>query len=272
MQDLPGLPTLHSRVESWECDFNDHWNARFYFRSFQLASEVIAAGGMAFPSRKGSRHVRFHAELRMTDPVEVRSGLLPHGDYAGNLAHLIYSDDRLAATSLELDGPVSDLPDLPPAIAKMVLPRGVEGGAVAPVALSGGFGKLAQLGPVRPAETDGDGRLLEEEVIRRVGIMNNLCMTDLGLTREYSAQNGLSRMAVEARITRHRDPKVGDCLRGTSRLTGIAEKSVGLRHDIFDANGHCLVSYDQRLILVNLATRRAVPVPEILRRHMPVSG
>jgi hypothetical protein len=25
-----GVPTLHTRVESWECDFNGHWNTRHY--------------------------------------------------------------------------------------------------------------------------------------------------------------------------------------------------------------------------------------------------
>lgn len=41
--DEIGTATLHTRVESWECDHNKHWNARYYARSFQMAAETVAA-------------------------------------------------------------------------------------------------------------------------------------------------------------------------------------------------------------------------------------
>lgn len=41
-----GRPSHHTRVERWECDWNDHWNARFYVRSFQATVETVA--GKAF--------------------------------------------------------------------------------------------------------------------------------------------------------------------------------------------------------------------------------
>jgi acyl-CoA thioesterase FadM len=40
---IAGRATFHTRVESWECDFNGHWNTRYYGRAFQAAAEVAAA-------------------------------------------------------------------------------------------------------------------------------------------------------------------------------------------------------------------------------------
>lgn len=53
--DEGSVATLHSRIESWECDYNGHWNARFYGRSLQLAAEGIATAS------RGAKPGRDHA-------------------------------------------------------------------------------------------------------------------------------------------------------------------------------------------------------------------
>jgi hypothetical protein len=47
-----GRATLHSRVERWECDFNDHWNVRFYVRSL-----VTPKLGVSPKSHRGEKVV-----------------------------------------------------------------------------------------------------------------------------------------------------------------------------------------------------------------------
>ena len=98
MNDITGLPTYHTRVERRECDYNDHWNMRFYGRSFQAASETIAAqGGLSNPGAATvrSRHMRFHGELRVSAPVEIRSAVLDRSD--GAVVHHMWSAGKLAA-------------------------------------------------------------------------------------------------------------------------------------------------------------------------------
>lgn len=36
-----GRPTYYARAENWECDYDIHWNIRFYGRSFQCVSETV---------------------------------------------------------------------------------------------------------------------------------------------------------------------------------------------------------------------------------------
>ena len=112
-----GVPTLHTRVESWECDFNGHWNTRYYARSIEAATAVAAAlAGHAATdgSRRLTRHMRFHSELRSGDAVEVRSFRTTDETGAAAIAHAVIEGGRIAATALDTG---ADYGDRLPALA-----------------------------------------------------------------------------------------------------------------------------------------------------------
>src|SRR5690349_20111893 len=100
-----GIATHHTRVESWECDFNHHWNAGYYWRSFQLAAErVVTLDGSENPGAMAitTRNVRFHRELFVGAAVEVRSATIGTGDHKGAVVHLLFSKGAIAAIALDV--------------------------------------------------------------------------------------------------------------------------------------------------------------------------
>jgi hypothetical protein len=109
-----GTATYHTRVERWECDYNDHWNVQFYGRSFQMAAEAIAVratGANPGADATRTRHLRFHGELTVSAPIEVRSARLADADHLEEATvHLLFSAGRIAATALDLPGGALHLP------------------------------------------------------------------------------------------------------------------------------------------------------------------
>lgn len=257
-----GTPTLHARVENWECDFNGHWNARFYGRSFQLAAEMIAhpGGSKTAPTRV----IRFHGELFPGAAVEVRSAQLTDGRHPGAIVHALFSGERLSATALDLGGaPVAGLPLISEAAAKLALPRSLD---AATAGWTEGCGtSLCPTGPTRPAEMDHRGNLLFEEIIRRVAFAIHNHVGALGLNETYLKETGISRMAVESRVTRIGNVPVGTPLRVRTRITRRAVKSFVVAHLLESHSGAPLAFAQHSLLTVNLNTRRAVELPAFLR-------
>jgi len=146
-----GLPTHHTRVERWECDYNNHWNTRFYLRSFQQAREAaLQLTTSESPATTAAvRHIRFHRELFASAPVEVRSSVLDGGAFDGAIVHLLSSSGRLAATALDMPGDVArGFPRVTPEEVAPALPRGLEGTAHEAVAGALGDEATVVLGPV----------------------------------------------------------------------------------------------------------------------------
>ncbi len=195
-----GLPTLTSRVESWECDFNDHWNARFYGRSFQLAAERVAtlAGGpnpgMALLA---ARSIRFHRELFVGTAVDVRSARIADGPWAGAVLHLLSGGGRLSATALDRPGVGGDrLPAVASAAVSLAVPR-----ALATPPPDGEDAEVVETGPVRPAEFDHTGAIVHEELVRRSAVGLHRPLDRLGFTPGFTRETGIGRMAVEGRVS-----------------------------------------------------------------------
>lgn len=263
-----GRVALHTRVERWECDFNDHWNLRYYVRAIQLAAEALAApvGGVSPGAAVASvRHLRFHAELRANNSVEVRSAVIADGPYAGALVHLVCSDGRLAATALDLaprrsvDLPEAAMGDLAPA-----LPHSVPAGSIFREVELGSQRADVQLGPIRPAECDHTGALLWEETMRRVATISHQQAAQLGFTPKYTRETGITRMTVEMRIERGESLPVGTPLTGAYKLVLASGKSFQCECRISTVDGAQVAAVRQSLLAVDLNTRRAVAVPEFV--------
>lgn len=259
-----GLPTLASRVESWECDFNDHWNARFYARSFQLAAERVATlGGQDNPGLGllASRTIRFHRELFVGTSVEVRSVRLAEGEWAGAVVHLLCGGGRLSATALDLPGAGGEsLPGVAGEAVQLALPRGL----IAPWT-EGPESEVAETGPVRPLELDHTGALLYEEIVRRAAFGLHALLDRLGFTPEFTVETGIGRMAVESRVEPHGRCAPGSNIRVTSRIVGIAGKSVTTRHGLETDAGERLAFVEHSIVAVDLKRRRVVQLPDFFR-------
>ncbi|ALJ21131.1 thioesterase family protein [Microbacterium sp. No. 7] len=254
-----GVSTHHSRVESWECDFNGHWNTRFYVRAFQCASELVAAGE-GVPQRQW--HLRFHGELRSGAAVEVRSARVAGGEHDGEIVHLLLTEGRLSATALERgsDGRGVRLPSADADVVAPAFPRSL----VAPPPLPwtrAAADLVAHVGTVRPAHTDHTGALLFEEVIRAIAHAVHHQVVSWGYTVEFSERTGVGRMLAEMRLTWLGPCRAGDALRVASRLTDVAEKSFQTAHCVQRADGTPVVLAEQRVLAVDLHARRATSVP-----------
>ncbi|MDR5654861.1 thioesterase family protein [Ruixingdingia sedimenti] len=268
--DTFGTATLHTRVESWECDFNNHWNARYYTRSFQLAAERVATMGAGANPGMGaitSRLVRYHRELFVSAAAEVRSARIGGGGYAGAIVHLMHSEGRLAATALDLPGTGAEyLPEVTPEEARPALPRGLLRHAAVGWDPEAPDAHTAETGPLRMAEVDHTGRLLQEDITRRSGIALHDLLSRLGYTVEFSARTGVGRMAVEHRATPAGLCPIGTPLRVRSRIASVEHKSFSARHWIETPAGEVVAVVENSLLAVDLKARRAVEVPAFLHR------
>lgn len=268
-----GYPTYHTRVERWECDYNDHWNVRFYGRSFQAASETIAAhGGLDNPGADTvkTRQMRFHGELRVSAPVEVRSAILTDaGTLTGAVVHHMWSGDKLAATALDLPPKsAAHLPSVTPADVPLALPRGIDG-PLAPMSPPEGADVTEiELGPVRSEDLDHRGHLRFDHILKHSSNIQHTQLNKLGLTPEFADRHRINRMGVEFRVTRGISPKDGDCLRGRTWITRIRDKAIWATTTLTTAQDEIAAVIEMCVVTVDLDTRKAVPVPDFMYRAL----
>ena len=264
-----GRQSYCTRVERWECDYNDHWNVRFYGRSFQAAAEAVAyhaSGQNPGTEVAASRLMRFHSELRVSAPVEVRtSQLIAPGPLNGATVHALWSGDTLAATALDLPGKAADLPDLSVTEAAMALPKGIVDAPPAFPAMGADVTEVA-LGPVRPEELDHTGHLRFDTILRHSSNIQHIQLNKLGLTPEFAAQHRINRMGVEFRVTPMARPEVTAPLMGRTWVWKIAGKAFWAVTQILatGTDKRMIAQIEMCVVTVNLDTRKAVAVPEFM--------
>ncbi|CUH81326.1 thioesterase family protein [Tropicibacter naphthalenivorans] len=260
-----GVPTFHTRVEAWECDHNDHWNARHYMRVFRLASFVACDMAGASPGMPYCQLTRFHRELVQTAPVEIRSGVLADGPLAGALVHLLCSEGRLAATALETPGRLAHaLPQVTSEQVKLALPRGLKATPHPKDAPDTAGFKVIEHGFVQPFEVDHTGALCPDRLMGRVAAATNERLAEMGFTPAYVAKTQISRMGVESRVTMLDAIGVGTRLRSTARIIRAEGKNLVVRHCFTDGTGAVRAASDQSLVTVDMRTRRACALPDIV--------
>jgi len=269
--------TFRSFVNTWECDENAHMNVQFYFRAFQQASEVFALmAGRPNPGAASAivRHVRYHRELRAAHGYHVRSALLGEGAAAGGVVHLLCDSENgsLAATALDQPGYRTGFPvPVGEAAARPALPRGLPWGPTLPADTAGllarGLARIVHRSVLRVAETGFDGDMLSEAAISRFtdGVPHS--WADLGLSSAWLAANGFGRVAVEMKLTRLEKAEAGRPLRLVTWIPLVEEKTFVIRHQIEDlVTGRVVAAGEVRSLVMDLSTRRAVPVPDFVRQ------
>lgn len=269
MDDISdGTETLQTRVESWECDFNGHWNARFYGRSFQQASETIAyrATGTNPGGRTVSgRLIRYHKELMNGDPVRVRSARVSEGPYQDAIVHALTSGTHLAATAIDLTGSGANLlPAANETVLRFALPRGLD------PAEHTGRGRLSDaraaiLDLVQFTDLDHLGYITFDNIIRRSGVAIHVLLDDLGFTRAFTAKTGISRMAVEQFVTIGTPCPAGTPLYIHTAPLSLGRRSFSLSQSLQTSAGIEIARIDTSLVSVDLNLRAAVSIPGFIK-------
>lgn len=262
-----GVAMHHTRVENWECDYNQHWNARFYTRAFQTASErSFVHDSRDNPGSLGIavRHLRFHRELFAAAAVEVRSMRIADGRLKGWTLHILSGEGAMSATAVEkAPEPLAALPEVPAALVADILPRcsGSPDVLWDPTARDA---LITEGGVVRSAHLDHRGGLLAEELVQRTGAANHHHLDRLGLTPAFTAQTSISRMAVEQIIVPVGTCPPGAFLRVRSRIGRASEKSFCAYQWLETLDGDPIARAYRLILTVDLKRRRAVPLPDFL--------
>ena len=264
-----GEPTLQTRVESWECGFNGHWNARFDGRGFQHAAEVIAcrAGGLnpgGLAVKAGN--IRFHSAAVSGDPVQVRTAAISSGTYRGAVMHLLFCSGRLASTVLDLLGlGAAKLPKTNPDYVSMaptrILSRATQ---IRPWSRDAVAATLVETGPVRPLHLRHAGHPLFEEIIGRSATAVHDLMDRPGFTLDFMKRENITRMAVETRVCDIGAWTIGTTLRVRSQLTAISAKTYRTAHDIVTPEDELVDRVEYNFLGVDTKARRATAVPKFL--------
>lgn len=274
-QDELQVPvTFRGVVQHWECDRNDHWSARFYVRSFQMASETLAmryGGNNPGAATANVRHCRFHRELFAGATMMVSSARVAGGPHDGAIVHLMTSDGRPCATALDQPGyDASAIPEISENEIALAKPRGLEWvphscfGPGIVRELESAVRSPGEI--VRPADLDHTGNFVVNEIFARGSNGSHTLLDALGFTAEWTRTSRISRMAVELKITRHGSCGAGDALQSCSWISLAHEKVFAVRHLLLTQGERPVASVEQLLAAVNLDSRRAVPIPEFVRK------
>ncbi len=261
-----GVPTYHTRVESWECDFNGHWNTKFYMRSFEAASQVLASIADKSVGDATVRQVRFHHELVNGDAVEVKSFGAVDDAGAPAIAHCMLRDGDLVATCLDIATPPPGfLPFLKEAVAGQVLPRSIVGPHKTPWKADAGIDSVAEVGPIRLSAYTHPDRIGIEELMRFCAITSHTHAARIGFSQAYTRQTGIGRMLVELRLTRLGTCPVGTCLIAATRLIAAGGKSFVTASQLTTRAGEPIAMFELSTLAVDMKTRRATTIPDIVR-------
>ncbi|WP_018699980.1 thioesterase family protein [Amorphus coralli] len=274
---MPALQTQVSFVNAWECDENDHLNVQFYFGRFTEADQHVRAMLALDPAfRRSARLVRYHAELREDDLVEIESGFALGDDGDVALVHALkrMTDGKVCATACDSFGDharelyafarrsdaITDVD------ARLYRPRGVTGGP-APAAsrtelvAAGAF--VTARAVVRPENCDHEGLALDRTHIGHFSDGASIFWEKIGLTKAFINRQGWGRVAVEMRLALHDAFVAGDLVEQFTVLLARSERTITFRHYQFEARSGRLVAIGDCVgMAMDLATRKAVRFPE----------
>jgi acyl-CoA thioester hydrolase len=98
------IETSRGSVVAWECDENAHLNVQFYTARITEATEAVGQSlGLSLNRTKSglmtlASHSRFMRELRVGDPIRVRSGITELHNETLTCHHEVLRGDELAAS------------------------------------------------------------------------------------------------------------------------------------------------------------------------------
>ncbi|KFB11182.1 thioesterase family protein [Nitratireductor basaltis] len=270
------IETHRSFVNTWECDENAHMNVQFYLKRFDEAAVFfrLALGGKPVAGPPMDRHVRYHAELHAGATTLVHSAVISNGSLKGRLVHYLVDAEtaKLCASAIDM----APYPPTDHLVEEQQIPAALPRSAPAekleprkPDAILKAAGGRTNSSIVRANECESDGRLCEQGYVARISDAAPHGWALAGVTSNWLSERNLGRVAVEMKISRHSHARAGDALQIFTTVSGSGSKTLTLHHDIVDVmSGRAVASAQVVALIVDLATRKAIALPEQARMHL----
>lgn len=262
------LETQRGTVNAWQCDYNHHLNFQFYCREFDQAARFLALAAGADPGGRvpATRHLRFHSELLAGDIYRVASARIVDGPHAGSVVHWMShaGSGRLAATALDGGGAAFDCPQVPEAVVAAALPRSVDlaEGALPLAGMAEGGWQPTSRSWVTMERCTAAGELTEQHLAAMLGDAAGHAWERAGAGVTWIRENGLGRIAVEARLSHFAPARVGDALLLHSRVGPARGKGIQLQHHLHRLpDGAPIARADVTALLIDMKTRKTVAFP-----------
>lgn len=274
-----GRATFHTRVERWECDHNDHWNSRFYGRSFDYGANQLVGDHPSIiadaPYRQGLvRHMLLKKELFISSSVEVTTAVLDDPAYSsGALLQEVNSHGVTSALAVDywLERDVratlsnSDYPHVSADIGSQAKPRGILLPVESVFTRDKESDCCSLIGTIQPWHCDSAGYLNCEEMFRCVGISSSRYLDRVGFSLEKQREIQVGIMAAEARIIWHAPVQTPSLMRVYAAKSAITDKSFIMDHYFVDAAGRMVVSVEIAQICVDMQLRKVVKFPAFVQ-------
>ncbi|NKB53060.1 MAG: hypothetical protein GKR97_12695 [Rhizobiaceae bacterium] len=265
------LETQRSFVNSWECDENAHMNIQFYWKRFGDAGQIFFHLNKSHLQNWVDRHVRYHGELMMGTNTIVRSARISNENKV--VHHLINGDSgELSATAVDVypaatEGVAPALNQIPSNSEPRSLPQNQLPPSDTQEKINNGSGLVSHRCVVAPHECDAQGVVLDQHQIARFSDAASHLWQHLGVSRQWMRQLDLGTVAVEMKASRHNEARVGTMLEVVTWVESIQAKTMTFRHQVGDlATGLPLYSGAVTALLMDLKTRKAIELPDMMRR------
>jgi len=290
------IDTYRGYVSVQECDEMGHMNIQHYIAkssdsSFNLrvamghSALAQADTGLGYVALE--HHIRFHRELRASDLVAIRAGVVEIRDKTMRIYQEMREvlDDRLAATFV-VDTGCLDLetrrltvwPDevrarvenmrtsLPPEAEPRALPREAVERDVSLARADGEEMLETNRSVVNTWECDTNNHMNARFFMARFSDAQGHMWAQAGLGRHEQAARGLATATVEMRLTYFRELRAGETLFVRTAILKTDGKTVRYRHWLFSGDtGEPACAAEGAAVLFDKATRKAVPLPEQIR-------
>lgn len=293
------IDTYRGYVSMQECDEMGHMNIQHYIsKSSDSSYNLRVALGLAALDQPQSglgyvaleHHIRFHRELRTSDLVTIRSGIVELRDKTMRIYQEMREvlDDRLAATYVVdtgcLDLATRRLTAWPgetrrrAEAMKTVLPPEALPRALPPEALSRDV-SLARADAdgmvetnrsvVNTWECDTNNHMNARFFMARFSDAQGHMWAHAGLGRHEQAARGLATATVEMRLAYFRELRAGETIVVRTGILGVEGKTIRYRHWLFSGDtGEPACAAEGAGLLFDKASRKAVALPEALRARV----
>ena len=263
-------------VRGRESDVMGHMNVQFYAQRVAAAEAMaVGAAGRADGGvvRPLEHRYRFAGELRAGDTVASRVSMTSRG--AATLRVEIAGGDGRPAAVVEsdlavADGAPADLSDRFQPPAREIADPVWSAGDWFPGAADRERMAILSRAEVAAWQVDHTGIMPPRFFFDRMAGGVPFLLAGMGLDRPYMLRHRLGRAAVGYRLRYLRWPRAGDCLELCSGIGLVRDKTWRFRHIFIDlADGEAVCSAEAVIVLLDLSTRRAVPLPAEIRDRAP---
>lgn len=292
------IDTYRGYVSMQECDEMGHMNIQHYIsKSSDSSFNLRAAIGMGYAHQRESglgyvaleHHIRFHRELRTSDLVLIRSGIVEIREKTALLYQEMREilDDRLAATFV-VDVGCLDLarrrltpwPEetrrkmeaLDAALPETALARGLPKEALDRSVSLARADELQMFESNRSVvntwECDTNGHMNARFYMARFSDSQGHMWAHAGLSRHEQAAKGLATATVEMRLCYFRELMAGQTIVVRTGLVEAADKTLRYRHWLFNGEtGEPACAAEGLGLLFSRESRKAIAIPDSIARR-----